>query len=266
MLNRPENAAQAFQRMLDGNLRYIQPNHRMEPKIVHMSPSSSFSAGDTLTEAPAQSPFAAVLSCADARVPVELLFSQGSNDLFVLRVAGNILSAENLGSLHYAVEHIPSIHLLVILGHSGCGAVTAAAQIYRSPALYFELGSNPALRSLVDHTLPYVRFADSVLLNQYGENAVKGDRQLSALVDMASVLHAAQTAAVVRSAFAGSIGINLEVVYGFYDLNTCRVGLSLDDSVEPSPSFAVPPENSEAFLDFAEKLAASTSVRRWFEI
>ncbi len=90
----------------------------------------------------AQRPYAAVLGCSDARVPIELIFNEGPNDLFVVRVAGNGLGSEVLGSLKYAVDHLGgSLKLIVVLGHSGCGAVSAAVDvsstrrtISRSPA------------------------------------------------------------------------------------------------------------------------------------
>src|SRR4029450_8434291 len=72
-------------------------------------------------------PYAAVLGCSDARVPIELIFNEGPNDLFVVRVAGNGLGAEGFGSLKYAADHLSdSLKLVVVLGHSGCGAVSAA--------------------------------------------------------------------------------------------------------------------------------------------
>ena len=77
--------------------------------------------------APAQLPFAAVLGCSDARVPIEIIFGQGFNDVFVVRVAGNVLGSECLGSLDFAVSNLTeSLKLVVVLGHSRCGAVTAA--------------------------------------------------------------------------------------------------------------------------------------------
>ncbi len=76
--------------------------------------------------APPQQPFAAFLGCADARAPVELLFGQAANNLFVVRVAGNILDSAELGSLNFAVERLGTVRLLCVLGHTGCGAVTAA--------------------------------------------------------------------------------------------------------------------------------------------
>lgn len=73
----------------------------------------------------AQHPFACVLACADSRVPPEMVFDTGLGDLFVVRVAGNIVDDAVLGSLEYAVEHL-GVHLVVVLGHTNCGAVKAA--------------------------------------------------------------------------------------------------------------------------------------------
>ncbi len=74
-----------------------------------------------------QHPSAVILSCADSRVAPELLFDQGLGDVFIVRVAGNLLDDENLGSIEYAVEHLGS-RLIVVLGHERCGAVSAAVQ------------------------------------------------------------------------------------------------------------------------------------------
>jgi carbonic anhydrase len=72
-----------------------------------------------------QKPFATILGCSDSRVPAELVFDQGFGDLFVIRIAGNVISTDVLGSLQYAWHHL-HVPLLVVLGHEGCGAVTAA--------------------------------------------------------------------------------------------------------------------------------------------
>src|SRR6185312_15123878 len=81
----------------------------------------------------AQEPFALVLGCSDARVPTELVFHQDSNDLFVVRVAGNVLGIECLGSIDFAVARMKSIRLLTVLGHTNCGAVTSAVDMYLEP-------------------------------------------------------------------------------------------------------------------------------------
>jgi carbonic anhydrase len=77
--------------------------------------------------ASSQSPHAEILSCADSRVPPELIFDQGLGDLFIIRVAGNVVSDTELGSLEYGAEHL-HVPLLVVLGHQHCGAVTAAVE------------------------------------------------------------------------------------------------------------------------------------------
>ena len=74
-----------------------------------------------------QHPFAAILTCADSRVPPEIIFDEGIGDLFVVRVAGNIVDDAILGSLEYAVEHL-NVELILVLGHSGCGAVKATLE------------------------------------------------------------------------------------------------------------------------------------------
>ncbi|MEN3327900.1 MAG: carbonic anhydrase [Acidobacteriota bacterium] len=74
-----------------------------------------------------QHPHAEILSCSDSRVPPEIVFDQGLGDLFIIRVAGNVASDTELGSLEYGAEHL-HVPLIVVLGHEGCGAVTAAVQ------------------------------------------------------------------------------------------------------------------------------------------
>ena len=83
-----------------------------------------------------------MLGCSDARVPIELIFNEGPNDLFVVRVAGNGLGGEVLGSLKYAVDHLGgSLKLVVVLGHSGCGAVSAAVDVFLNPQAYLALAA-----------------------------------------------------------------------------------------------------------------------------
>ena len=72
-----------------------------------------------------QTPFAVILGCSDSRVPIEIVFDQGPGDIFSIRVAGNVVDGSSLGSVQYAVRHL-KVHLVVVLGHEGCGAVTAA--------------------------------------------------------------------------------------------------------------------------------------------
>ena len=102
--------------------------------------------------------FAAVLGCSDARVPVELIFSEGPNHLFVIRVAGNGLGTEVLGSLKYAVDHLAkSLKLVVVLGHSGCGAVTTAVDVFLNPGNNLSIVTEHSLRNILDGLLVVVQ-------------------------------------------------------------------------------------------------------------
>jgi carbonic anhydrase len=113
----PKTAQQALQRLRDGNQRFVagQVRHGHENRTWRAALVAD------------QHPFAVILGCSDSRVPTELVFDQGFGDLFVIRVAGNVISTDVLGSIAYAVAHLHT-RLLVVLGHEGCGAVTAALQ------------------------------------------------------------------------------------------------------------------------------------------
>ena len=98
-----------------------------------------------------QQPFAVLLGCADSRVPAELVFDQGLGELFVIRVAGNIVAPSQIGSVEFAVERF-STRLVVVLGHSGCGAISATLEELQLPAR----GRSPNLRAVVDRIRPSV--------------------------------------------------------------------------------------------------------------
>lgn len=96
-------------------------------------------------------PSAIILGCSDARVPVELVFDQGLGDLFVIRVAGNVVAPSQIGSVEFAVEKFGT-KLVVVLGHSNCGAVTACVHALVNPDSYY----SPNLQSIVDRIRPSV--------------------------------------------------------------------------------------------------------------
>lgn len=116
---------------------------------------SAFGISSVTGEPPKQTPFAAVLGCADARAPVDLVFERAVNELFVVRVAGNVLGDECLGSLEYAVANLDTIQVFIILGHTGCGAVTTAVDAFLNPDSIPERGVEP--RFALDRR-PAVRF------------------------------------------------------------------------------------------------------------
>ncbi|MBP2636121.1 MAG: carbonic anhydrase [Firmicutes bacterium] len=108
----PADIAQKL--LIEGNQRFVTDKYTM-PQIGQERRSK-------LTEV--QHPFAVIVSCSDSRVPPEIIFNQGLGDLFVVRVAGNVLDSLELGSVEYAVEHLGT-KLIVVLGHEKCGAVKA---------------------------------------------------------------------------------------------------------------------------------------------
>jgi carbonic anhydrase len=108
-----------LERLMAGNRRFVAH------KEVH--PDVSVTHRKNLAAA-GQHPFAVILGCADSRVPPEIIFDQGLGDLFVVRDAGNLIAGDEvLGSIEYAVEHL-NVHLVMVLGHEKCGAVTAALE------------------------------------------------------------------------------------------------------------------------------------------
>jgi carbonic anhydrase len=110
--NTPDEALRA---LIAGNARFYSG----EPARVMVAPN------ERRAQIMSQTPFAVVLGCADSRVPVEIVFDCGPGDLFSIRVAGNIAGASALGSIEYAITHL-KVHLVVVMGHEGCGAVAAA--------------------------------------------------------------------------------------------------------------------------------------------
>jgi|HubBroStandDraft_4_1064222.scaffolds.fasta_scaffold218174_2 carbonic anhydrase len=116
----PADPNAALARLLEGNRRFAEGR-----------PEAAVASADRIALADAQRPFAAILGCSDSRVPVETVFDQGPGELFVIRLAGNIVTAEGLGSIEYAVEVLGS-SLVVVLGHSSCGAVRAAMSLVES--------------------------------------------------------------------------------------------------------------------------------------
>lgn len=110
----PATPDEALQRLVDGNARFMRGET--------VAPNRTLARLQELGER--QAPFAAILGCADSRVPVELVFDQGLGDLFVCRTAGNIATSEIIGSLEYG-SLVLGARLIVVLGHTACGAVSA---------------------------------------------------------------------------------------------------------------------------------------------
>ena len=181
----------ALQQLMDGNQRFVDKKRK--------SPNQDLPR--LLEVAIAQKPFAAILGCADSRFPSEIIFDQGLGDLFVCRVAGNVATPEEIGSLEFGTL-VLGAKVLVVVGHKRCGAVDATLKGAQVPG---QIGS------LLDAIKPAVESSK----NQTGdklENASKAN-----VVLQASRLKASP---VISKLIAEN---KLKVVGGYYDLDTGRV-------------------------------------------
>jgi carbonic anhydrase len=141
------SADEAMQRLVDGNGRFL----RGEARFLHVTPQTLAGL------AKGQQPYATILGCSDSRVPPEIIFDAGLGELFIIRVAGNILSPEIAGSLQYAGSHLHT-PLFVVLGHEGCGAISAALE-----CKYYGVQHRSRIQILVDTILPGIGELDPQL-------------------------------------------------------------------------------------------------------
>jgi carbonic anhydrase len=259
----PATAQSAQRVLLEGNLKFASKNGFTLGKDAH-SEADNATSGPADPQAPVQSPFAAVLGCADARVPPELVFSKGSNELFVVRVAGNVLGQECLGSLHYAVSHFSrTLKLVVVLAHANCGAVTEAVDVYLEPGKYMDIATYYSVRSIEDQILIAVRVAALSLESVYGEKATKHPAVRAALVEVAVVLNAAWSAFCLRQQFRNTFP-DLGVVFGAYDLISGKVRLPLSPPGRLSAretGLFLPPKHAAGFRTLALKICRGEYVR-----
>jgi len=135
------NAIEALTRLREGNRRFVAGQT--------MTASLSNSAREALVAG--QEPFAIILGCSDSRVPAELVFDQSFGDLFVIRVAGNIVAPSQVGSVEFAASRFGT-RLVVVMGHSQCGAITATVEELQGRAT----SQSRNLRSIVDRVRPSV--------------------------------------------------------------------------------------------------------------
>jgi carbonic anhydrase len=136
-------AREALTRLREGNRRFVADN----VKSTALTTSARRAALVT-----GQTPFAIVLGCSDSRVPAELVFDQGFGDLFVIRVAGNVVAPSQIGSVEFAASRFGT-RLVVVMGHSQCGAIEATLE----EVLGNETSASRNLRDIVDRVRPAVR-------------------------------------------------------------------------------------------------------------
>jgi carbonic anhydrase len=185
--------AEAISRLKEGNGRYTSGN------LQHPGQTA-----ERRTElAKSQHPFAIILSCSDSRVPPEIVFDEGLGDLFIVRVAGNVLNDEGLGSIEYAVD-ILGARLIVVLGHQSCGAVDAAMKTVAAK------GKAPGhIQSLVSAIKPVV------------DSMPKGDLDTTIKANVKHVVDALRSSTPILKAKVDSGEI--QVIGGYYSLDTGAV-------------------------------------------
>jgi len=185
--------AEAISKLKEGNGRYTSGN-----------PQHPGQTTERRTElAKTQHPFAGIVSCSDSRVPPEIIFDQGLGDLFIVRVAGNVINDEGLGSIEYTVDHLGT-RLILVLGHQRCGAVDAARETIAAK------GKAPGhIQSLVTAIKPAV------------EATAKDDLETTIKANVKNVVKALRSSTPILKAEVDSGKI--QVIGGYYSLDTGAV-------------------------------------------
>ncbi len=254
---RLEKGSQSMGALLDSLTDGTGTAHRIIPVDPH-----DLGLGPNSPGAPKQRPYAAVLGCSDARVPIELIFNEGPNDLFVVRVAGNGLGGDVLGSLKYAVDHLAgSLKIIVVLGHSGCGAVSAAVDAFLSPRTYLSFAAQHSLRSILDRLLVVVNAAAMRMTAAFGPDVVHRPGYRAALVEVAVVSNAALAAYTLQQEIGAADSRAIRAAYGVYLLEDRQVWAPRAGSSDCS-GLAYPPADFAAFGDFGDSVLRTGRIAR----
>ena len=260
----PSDSNTALLRLEDGNKSFAALVDHVKDEsgiqqVIAVDPSD-LGLGSGSPEMPKQRPFAAILGCSDARVPVELIFNEGPNDLFVIRVAGNGLGTEVLGSLKYAVENLGgSLKLIVVLGHSGCGALTTAVDVFLNPGDYLPLATKHSLRNILDRLLLVVQASAKRLLAAFGPDVVLRPGYRKALIEVSIVTNAALAAYSIQQELGDSEPTGLRTVYGVYLLETREVWVPRLGNTE-GLGLAAAPQDLGGFVALGEAVVQSSRI------
>jgi len=191
----------ALARLVEGNSRYAQNVRSIDSLLSHAR-----------RELQTQRPFAIVLGCSDSRAPAELVFDQGLGDLFVIRVAGNIVAPSQIGSVEFAAEQYGT-RLVVVMGHSSCGAIQAAVDAItsqRGPA-------SRNLMSIVNRVRPSI---ESLVATDLVKDPVRLTREAVRANVRASVNHLRHGSEIIETLAAND---GLLIVGAELDLDTGQV-------------------------------------------
>jgi carbonic anhydrase len=197
-------ALQALGRLREGNARFVADMHGREAAT---SPARRHEV------AAGQEPFAIILGCSDSRVPAEIVFDQGLGDLFVIRVAGNIVAPSQVGSVEFAAARFGT-RLVVVMGHSRCGAIQATVDSVRDPATD---AASRNIASIVDRVRPSVL---SVATPELRGNPEEWIRRATRANVRASVDHLRHGSALLEDLILRE---GLRVVGAEYSLDSGRV-------------------------------------------
>ncbi|MCP5521334.1 MAG: hypothetical protein H7A46_07280 [Verrucomicrobiales bacterium] len=261
----PATPAAAHRLLQQGNAAFARLVATAPHDTPTLIPLLSADAGSFGRGAPrSQEPFAAVLGCSDARVPLEIIFQQACNDLFVVRVAGNILTSEGLGSLDFAATAFARcLRLLVVLGHTRCGAVTAAVDAFLAPMEYLHLAPSQPLRGVLDRLFIAVRAADRSLREVHGPHADNSPGYRAALIECSVILNAALTAHTLARELGEGEHHEREIVFGIYDLESLGVWSPPSRATQTPralPGMASPPATPAAFRSLGKTVARMPRV------
>ena len=213
-------ARASLARLREGNRRFATNAPRAAAHLTHAR-RAALVAG--------QEPFAIVLGCSDSRVPAELVFDQGLGDLFVIRVAGNIVAPSLVGSIEFAATKFGT-RLVVVLGHTQCGAILATLEELRRPAA----NQSPNLRSIVERVCPSVQPLLATDLRDDPEALVREAVRANV---RASVDHLRHGSEILEKLIAEE---GLLVVGAEYSLETGEVDFFEGVAAEPRRSRASP--------------------------
>jgi carbonic anhydrase len=264
----PPHDAEAARRVLeDGNRMFshwmescrTNTTSKGEPRYVVQCNGLEVGMKRTHGEMPKQAPFAVVVGCSDARVPTEMLFGQGFNDLFVIRVAGNVLGDVCLGSVDFALNALnESVRVVVMLGHSGCGAVSGAVDAYLRPLKFWSKAASPMLRSITQRVFVAVREAANGLTEVWGPDASEMPGYREALIESAVCINSAQAAFSLRQEVERNAHWEIEVLYGVHNIRNHQVCMPVDPAAPRSDEnvhLAFAPTNPKEFHSLAIRMA-----------
>ena len=202
-MSRGVSAMTALQKLRDGNARFAA-HARGTGNLLTAARRARLTA--------AQEPFAIVLGCSDSRVPVEIVFNQGPGDLFVIRVAGNIVAPSLVGSVEFAADRFGT-RLVVVMGHSSCGAIAATIEELHRPTM----NQSPNQRAIVDRIRPGV---EALVTSKEAEGALAVEHAAMTANVLASVDQLRHGSAIIEGLIRSD---GLLVVGAWYSLETGKV-------------------------------------------